>query len=379
MSRLHIQRGLSLIELMISLTLGLLVLIAIGSLFLQSQRSYRQNDLRAGLQDQARYALAELSRELAMAGYWGGVYGADVIAPNPADANPLNDATSASVGLPPSLDCGAAADQPWALLAQPRLEFHDQTDATAVEDRWRCIGDWRPGTDVVALRRVSAQTAARYEAGAASVSLLPHHFYLQTNATQGSLIRWPGVAAGLPAATDEPLLPPMRFHRYLPRIYFIRNHLRQAGDGIPSLCRKTLCDSGFSGAADPEQARCEGGAASAAGIYSECIAEGVEDLQLSWGLDSDGDDAVDRYTDTPSPQELREQVVLVQLHLRVRSREGDPAHLDRHRYELGNAVPFEPLAVDDGDLPAAQQARHQYRRVYSTTIKLQNPVHGLPP
>lgn len=84
---LHSQRGLTLVELMISLTLGLVLLAGIGTLFVYTNRSNRQNEMLASMQDQARFALSTLSRDLSMAGYWGGMGQVNEIQPD-YDASP---------------------------------------------------------------------------------------------------------------------------------------------------------------------------------------------------------------------------------------------------------------------------------------------------
>ena len=62
------QRGLTLVELMISLTLGLILVTAIATLFVYSNRNNRQSELLNGMQDQARFALSQLSRDITMVG-----------------------------------------------------------------------------------------------------------------------------------------------------------------------------------------------------------------------------------------------------------------------------------------------------------------------
>ena len=59
--------GFTLIELLVATTLGLLLLAGIGTLFVSTSRSYRENERIAGMQDQARFAMSTLSRDLASA------------------------------------------------------------------------------------------------------------------------------------------------------------------------------------------------------------------------------------------------------------------------------------------------------------------------
>ncbi|MCC2655066.1 MAG: pilin-like protein [Panacagrimonas sp.] len=366
--------GFSLIELLVATTLGLLLLAGLGTLFVATSRSYRENDLIAGMQDQARFAMATLSRDLSMAGYWGGMMGTDGIVPNLANESVDDDISRATVGLPPASDCGPAGTT-WTFNIAAPLEFRNQDSAGAIAGQWNCIAQARAGTDALAMRHVSGQVTGQMSGGDGDVTLRAFHFYLQTNGTLGTLTRWGAAAKAAPDALEQPALAPMSFHRYYPRIYFVRDWSLTRGDGVPTLCRKELCPSGYASNSDPELATCGGGSASAAGYFSECIAEGVEDLQLVWGLDNldDNDETVDHYSTAPTAAEVARQARSVQVHMLVRSRRSDGLHVDRKTYQLGDKDPFTPATTADSvDTPGDQQTRHFYRRAYSTTVQLRN-------
>jgi len=63
------QAGMSLVELMISVTLGLIVSAAMISLFISAKQNYRVNENLARLQENGRYAVSFISRDLRMADY----------------------------------------------------------------------------------------------------------------------------------------------------------------------------------------------------------------------------------------------------------------------------------------------------------------------
>ena len=60
--------GFSLVELMIAMTLGLIVLLAVGSIFIGSRQTYRVQEDNARLQEAGRYALEVLGRSIRQAG-----------------------------------------------------------------------------------------------------------------------------------------------------------------------------------------------------------------------------------------------------------------------------------------------------------------------
>jgi hypothetical protein len=159
----------------------------------------------------------------------------------------------------------------------------------------------------------------------------------------------------------------------------VRDFSKTPGDGIPALCRKELCPTGYSSNADPELATCgaAGASATSAGFVTECVAEGVEDLQIVWGLDStvDTDDTVDRYSTSPNAVEVATQARVAEVSLLVRSRKGDASHVDDRSYRLADKAAFVPGAVND---PAGttkdKRTTAYYRRAYSAAVQMRNPL-----
>lgn len=78
------QNGLTLLELLISMSLGLLLLVGIGTVYVGSNQTYRVQQDNARLQETGRYALEVIGRSLRQAGY------RDVSA---SSVNPDNPAT----------------------------------------------------------------------------------------------------------------------------------------------------------------------------------------------------------------------------------------------------------------------------------------------
>lgn len=65
------ERGFSLIEMMISITIGLMIVAALVGVLVNSSRSSKTNERTSELQGNGRYALDTLKRELRQAGYRG--------------------------------------------------------------------------------------------------------------------------------------------------------------------------------------------------------------------------------------------------------------------------------------------------------------------
>lgn len=65
----HRQKGLSLIELMVAMLIGLFLILGVTQIFINNQRSYLFQQGQMGNQENGRFALALLSQELLKAGY----------------------------------------------------------------------------------------------------------------------------------------------------------------------------------------------------------------------------------------------------------------------------------------------------------------------
>ena len=64
------QLGLTLVEMMVAMALGLLILLAVSSIYIGSRATFRLQDDNARLQETGRYALEVLGRSIRQAGFW---------------------------------------------------------------------------------------------------------------------------------------------------------------------------------------------------------------------------------------------------------------------------------------------------------------------
>jgi len=65
------QQGFGLVELMIAMTLGLILIGGVGYLYIGSRGAFRTSDNLSRMQENGRYALEVMSRDIRMAGYAG--------------------------------------------------------------------------------------------------------------------------------------------------------------------------------------------------------------------------------------------------------------------------------------------------------------------
>lgn len=351
------QHGLTLVELLVAVTLGALILATVVGVFVANSRNYKQNEAITQLQDNARFAIDSLSRDLSMAGYWGGVRPID------ASRSILISAAAAAALSATAIpgDCGPASPpsgRSWLLDPSTPLEFRDHQSTTPASTISRCLTALQPNTDVVMIRRVSGQWARDISsAGSATLNLPPGRLYLKSNQSAGALFRADssttisqpvdcadpatGIATGCP-----PQDLPAQIYAYKPSLYFV--HDVSGSVTVPTLCRYALRDdiNGQSPA-----------------MEEDCLAEGVENLQLEWGIDNDDDGVVDQWTSTPAGN-LMPQARSVRIFLLVRA--ADPSAAtgsDTKEFSFANYSSSGDSSFVSGGV---------LRRLFTTTVEIKN-------
>lgn len=63
------QRGFTLVELMIAMTIGLVLLLVIGTVFVSSRQTFSEQENLARLQETGRFALETIGRSIKQAGH----------------------------------------------------------------------------------------------------------------------------------------------------------------------------------------------------------------------------------------------------------------------------------------------------------------------
>jgi type IV pilus assembly protein PilW len=315
-----LQSGFTLVEIMVAMVLSLLLGVAIVTVFVNNSHSFNQDDNVMRMQDDARFALQQIAFDLSMAGHYAELLSPGAVTPD----------TSLAIGL----DCGPVTATNWAYrTTQPAtgnslslIALDNVTSAQVVAGHSCFLADEvAPGTDVVSIKRVAGAETAVFRDGGV---------YLRTNGTVGLLYRQPltgtpAIAVALPRTEWE----------YRPAIYYVRQYAYALGDNIPTLCRKVL------GGAGPS-------------MLTECIATGIEDLQIEYGIDTSGDGNPNAYMSAPTLADLQ-NVVSARIYLLARTTDIDVRYTNQKTFSLANAPDYTP-----------NDSFH--RRVYSTTVAIQN-------
>lgn len=301
------HEGFSLVELMISLTLGLLVLAGLVTTFAGSSRS-RDEVERANQQiESGRYAMQVLTDDLRLAGYLGEF-----------------NIAQAGLALPAALPDPCAADLPTLRSALPlHVQGVDNGPAPA------CLPGVRANTDILVIRRAS--TCVSGDPGCAGVAAGAPYLQVSrcNSATQlgsSDATNWFRLdMAGANLDRQQRDCDPARLaatRRYLTHLYFIDSN-NQPNDGVPTLKRAELGAGG--GAVVP-------------------LAEGVENLQIEYGINTDGKGPPNVVTADPSTYGACtgaacvtnwSNVVSVKISLLVRSTTRSSDYTDGKTYALG--------------------------------------------
>ena len=73
------QRGLSMVELMIAMAIGMVITASVLTAYVSASRNFAMDERYARMQENARYALRVLGEDLLMADFWGQTISTDNI------------------------------------------------------------------------------------------------------------------------------------------------------------------------------------------------------------------------------------------------------------------------------------------------------------
>lgn len=282
--------GFSLVELMVAMTLSLILMAGVVSVVVNTSRSHGELSKTSRQIENGRYAMQVLREDIRHAGFYGEF--ADIAAPAAAPAPCDSDLADLQAGM--RLPVQGFAGGGGAPLG--------------------CLPGYVANTDVLVVRRASTAVTAP---GALSAN----DVYLQTRSD--AMVMATGADPGVFNLTERDGLTPAEIRRYLVHIYYIRGCSDcGVGDGIPTLTRVELSDGNL------------------ATVFP--LAEGIENLQLRYGIDDTDNGAPDRFVTLPATVNEWFNVVTVEASLLARNVEATPGHSDSKSYLLGDVVVAAP-------------------------------------
>lgn len=279
------QSGFTLIELMVSMALGLLILSALIALMLNVSRNNSEMTKTNRVIENGRFALQLLQADLSHAGYWGGYvpeFDDLSLATAPTDI-PKNYSSVLSVVTAVPDPCAnwadLAADIDPAVLATYKsnligipvqsYEIPAVVPSPTLSVCASLVTNPKASTDVLIARHVEncvpdvgncpAYKAKNLYLQVARDNTLPPYI-LSDDASQRILKNRDGTTAEL--------------RKFVSNMYYVRNYSEKVGDGIPTLMRSQFLLVG----------------SDLLHKSSEALIEGVEGFRVEFGVDNISDD-----------------------------------------------------------------------------------------
>jgi len=316
------QRGLTLVELMVGLALGLLVSAAMLTLFANAS-AHGQDVARTAMQvENGRYVSELLREDLRLAGFFGEtpVKGALYADPSPCDV--------------------AAAGWSGAPFTLP-TPVHGYGSG----DVLGCLDDRRPGTDALTLRRLDVTSIDPTTLpGGNGQYYVQYSFCIDDVASPRLVFDHDRAAFGL---RNRACAAPNVARAYHVRTYYVAdcNRCGVGGDSTPTLKRVDLVGNQ---------------------LVITPLVEGVEMLRFEYGFDTDNDGSPDAWLGAPGvagPTSQWENVMALKVHVVVRSldKASGAGLTGAQTFTLG-ATPVLATAADG-----------YARKAYSQVVRLENP------
>jgi type IV pilus assembly protein PilW len=355
------QAGLSLVELMIALTIGLLLLTGLSLIFVNSSEANRELQKTSQQIENGRYAIDLISQDLRMAGFYGHFH--DLPAPPGALPDPCEIADVAALQ--------AALALPVQGYRTVDLSTRADISATTCGSGGKDLlvdANLRPGSDVLVIRRADTNELARPGGVATS-----NEVYMQTTATLVEVLKGNNAAIGASNKVNgaastwflNDTTTPAPIRKLHVRVYFVAPC--SVGTGTAGACTGNAPEDTI-----PTLKRLElisvGGNTT---MRIVPLVEGIEYLKIEYGVDNSptdvstdtnltGDATVDgAYVETPGSMDDWTRVIGAKIYVLARNTDQSAAFTDSKTYDLGLA-----------DVPAAND---KYRRhVYTAAVRLMN-------
>lgn len=305
----HTSAGFTLIELMISVLLGAILMAGAISIYLASKRSYEEVEQVAALVENASYAEQIINDAVRHVGFFGEVPGGKVN---------IFPGTPAVLALK---DCAGRAK------AYDIANFLHAARTDGSGDAINCISGAVPDTDVLVIKRVRAlpytdgprvfdpnEFVVRDGVIDTPDELTLQTTYVMTNRIVGELFE---------SSNSVPVIANGVAWEYQFEAYYIRNA------AVPKLSRMVLFDDG-----------------SGMTLRSEDVVEGVENMRLIFGYDSDGDGEADTYANVNDIGSNWGRVLSLEVFMLVRSATPDFQYEDEKTYTLGNDLTVTPTDLN---------------------------------
>lgn len=314
------QQGLTLVELMIALSVGLVLFAGVLTVFVGMRTTTAETSSYGELQENGRFAISVITEDLLRQSFWGDFGGKitteHITVTAPAITN----------------DCSGGANN--ASFPQAIGSFKTlwgQTIAANSSNPLGCFGavvntQTRINSDVIQLKRVISQPVP-------AANLNANDVFLYANSLSGTVFSNNNI---------PPIIADGRYWQYQHHVYYVRE--RTVGDNtVPVLMQGRLANRSMA--------------------FSPII-DGIEMIRFMYGIDVNGDGNVDNYLNAASVPENAwnnvgdNSILAVKIFVLARNIMPDRKYSNTNTYQLGDLV----FTVNDN-----------FRRLlFSSTVTLYN-------
>lgn len=339
------QHGLSLVELMISITVGLLLLTGLSLLIVQQSSSRSELEKSSRQIENGRYAMEVLRNDIEHAGFYSDYSPPSTAIYKDPDPDPC-DFTTANLGWNNSSFATPT-------IPLPLYGYYGPGTLTDPTTPTHCLDHYKANTAVLVIRRTDTIATGTTSLQASQCTTDPAPFVLGTT---GFTLRERHCSDTIPATRRA----------YIVRIYYVSTCDVCGSDTIPTL---KMIENGA--AATP-------------------LVEGIENMQFDYGLDHpvNPDGAPHCYFSNPSDPLAAQRatcnaatgiatnkwddairnwsnVMTVRVNLLARNNDPTVGYADNKKYSLGS------VTVLPTDIPASDKAYK--RHAYSELVRVINP------
>jgi type IV pilus assembly protein PilW len=315
------QRGFNLIELMIALVIGLVLMVSITTMFVDTKVSASRSSAASELQQQAQLALQILMADVRSIGSWGEFSGESLTA----------------ISVPDSMAIGGCAIGSASGAAQTSFPETANWISTSAESA-NCVSsvDYTISTTSDALSIARIQGLIVSSAASAAVAALDGgNYYVAASPQTAKLF----IGANAGAVTN---IKNANVYPYIHHAYFVET----SSSAAPRLKRFAL----------------QGGQ-----MENDLVVENIERIRIEFGIDSDANGIADTYygsnnANFSDDMWSNNQIVAARIFVLARATNMDATFITNDVYNLGTDR-FDPPDDD-----------HYRRFLLSTTVVIKNNV-----
>jgi type IV pilus assembly protein PilW len=292
------QSGFTLLELMISLAVGLVIFAGVLSVFVGMKTTVKETSSSGELQENARFAISVLTDDLLQQNFWGDYTGL------------LDSSSLDAIPDAPSIDCVGAGtnNSTYPVQIEAASNFRTlwgETSSSAGDTGITCISDATPDSDVIQLKRVISN----------AVVPVANFSYFVASVERGAIYN---------DLSAIPIINNSRTWQYQHHVYYVRA-------GIPVLMKWRLTSQ----------------------MINEPIVDGIERIYFMYGISNVinptavGFGVVNAYVSaenmTPALwNNTNTSIRAVKIYVLARSLLPDNQYNNENTYTLGDQAPYKP-------------------------------------